>query len=51
MSQIHGDKLVCFGLLIWMSVSVGPWWIGLILFLCGMVVNLSVRLAKKKEGG
>ena len=52
MIQIYGEKIITLGILVWMSVSVGPWWIGAILFLCGMILNLLVALAKaKKEGG
>lgn len=45
-----GNGIVTLTMLVWMSVAVGPWWIGVIIFLCGMILNLLVTLAKKKEG-
>jgi hypothetical protein len=46
-----GNNVIALAMLVWMSVSVGPWWVGVIIFLCGMVMNLVVQLGKKKEGG
>jgi hypothetical protein len=42
------NGIILLGVLIWMSVSVGPWWVGLVLFLCQIVLDLLVRLAKKE---
>jgi hypothetical protein len=44
-----GEGIITLGILIWMSVSVGPWWIGLVLFMGGMILNLLVTLAKAKK--
>ena len=41
-----GGKLIVMAMLVWLSVSVGPWWVGLILFLGGLVVNLAVTLCR-----
>lgn len=35
-----GDAVFALALLVWMSVSVGPWWIGVLIFLVAWVVNL-----------
>lgn len=34
-----GDGLFTLGLWGWMMARVGPWWVGVILFLVGMLFN------------
>jgi len=34
-----GDGLLCLAMLIWLSVSVGPWWLGVALFVGAGFVN------------
>ncbi len=43
-----GGKFIALAMLLWLSVSVGPWWIGLILFLFGMIVSLAIKLDEKR---
>ena len=38
-----GDGIVIAGMLIWLSVSVGPWWVGLLLFAGAWVANLLAK--------
>lgn len=40
----YGDAIVVLGLAVWMSVAVGPWWVGVALFVAGFLVNLAVRM-------
>lgn len=35
-----GDELLLIALLVWLSVRVGPWWLGVVLFVAAWVVNL-----------
>lgn len=35
-----GDGLLLIALLVWLSVRVGPWWLGVVLFVAAWVVNL-----------
>ncbi len=42
-----GGKVMSLAMLVWLSVSVGPWWVGALVFLAGLVLNLLVALAKK----
>lgn len=52
MTTHYGNGFIMLGLLVWMSVVTGPWWIGLILFLVGWIVNLTVMLVREhKKGG
>ena len=47
-----GDALLQIAVLIWMSIAVGPWKIGLILFLVMWIVNIAERIwiaAQKKR--
>ena len=34
-----GDGLTIVAMLVWLSVSVGPWWLGLLIFVVAWVVN------------
>lgn len=45
----NSQGIISFGVLIWMSYSVGPWWIGVILFLLQLSVNLASRLVKEEK--
>jgi hypothetical protein len=42
-----GLHIISGGLLIWISVAIGPWWIGVMIFLIAWILNLSVMVAKK----
>lgn len=35
-----GDGLLFLALLVWMSVSVGPWWVGVMLFAGAYGINI-----------
>ena len=35
-----GDGLGILAMLVWLSVSVGPWWIGAVVFFGVLVVNI-----------
>ena len=35
-----GDGVVCLAMLVWLTVAVGPWWVGVTLFCGAMVLNL-----------
>lgn len=39
-----GDGFICFSMLIWLSYSVGPWWLGVVLFVVGFLLNLVQEL-------
>lgn len=34
-----GDGVLLLAMLIWLSVGVGPWWLGVVLFFGAMIVN------------
>jgi hypothetical protein len=34
-----GDALLSLVVLVWVSISVGPWWVGVIAFLAAWVLN------------
>lgn len=36
-----GDAVLPLGLLVWLSVSVGPWWVGLALFGVSWALNIA----------
>jgi hypothetical protein len=38
-----GDGIAIAGMLIWLSVSVGPWWLGAVLFVVAWWVNVLMR--------
>lgn len=35
-----GDAATILAMLAWLSASVGPWWLGLVLFFGGMLINI-----------
>jgi len=51
MDKHLGSRLLEFAILIWVSVSVGPWWLGVILYLAAWVVNLSATAFLKGKHG
>lgn len=38
-----GSHVIALGVLMWMSVSVGPWYVGVILFMLGWIFNMAWR--------
>lgn len=52
-----GDGLAHLAVLVWLSVAVGPWWVGLTIFLVAIAVNVVVmnphkfRRAPRSGGG
>lgn len=36
-----GAGIVIYGMLLWLSIEVGPWWVGLLIFAVGYAVNLA----------
>ncbi len=38
-----GDGLLHLAVLVWVSVGVGPWWVGVVLFVGALAVNLAQR--------
>lgn len=44
-----GEGIIMLGLLIWMSATVGPWWVGLVLFLLGCIANLAAKVVKAEK--
>lgn len=38
-----GDAIFLLGLFLWVTVAVGPWWVGIALFLAGGAVNYAVH--------
>lgn len=47
-----GTGLATAALVVWVSVAVGPWWLGLVLFLGAWVVNhLEHRLLEQRLRG
>lgn len=48
MARDIGGGFLSTAVLVWVSVSVGPWWVGIILLLGGLCLNLAAALAKKK---
>jgi hypothetical protein len=45
-----GERIVFIGWFLWMCVSVGPWWIGLILFGAGWIANMLLKDNSRAEG-
>ena len=45
--QDLGGRLIDLSVLVWLSISVGPWWVGVLLFMAGIIVNLSGTLVTK----
>lgn len=39
--QSLGDVIIDLGVLVWVSVAVGPWWVGVGLFLVGWLANVA----------
>jgi hypothetical protein len=42
-----GGKSLGLAAVIWLSVSVGPWWLGIILFMAAWIVNLAIKVSEK----
>jgi len=42
-----GSHVIAIGVLIWISVSVGPWYVGVILFMLGWIANLCLEAVQK----
>jgi hypothetical protein len=38
-----GDAVVVFGALIWLTVAVGPWWLGVALLALGWLLNRTTQ--------
>ncbi len=38
--QPWGTGLLYMSTLVWLSVSVGPWWLGVVLFCAAWVINI-----------
>lgn len=50
MNPKWGDGLLSLSVLIWMSYSVGPWWVGLVIFFSAGVMNaLEIRFWKRRK--
>jgi len=37
-----GDGLLCLAMLVWISIAVGPWWVGLLLFVSAGIINYAM---------
>lgn len=35
-----GEAFLGLAVLVWLSIAVGPWWVGVVLFLVGLGLNL-----------
>lgn len=44
-----GDGVLLLGLFAWMTVSVGPWWVGAGIFAAGWLLNAVVAIAKRNR--
>lgn len=44
-----GDALLLAALFLWVSVAVGPWWVGALIFAAGWVVNAAHAISKQKR--
>lgn len=42
-----GEALVLLAVLVWLSVSVGPWWVGIAIFIAGSLANRSASRLKR----
>lgn len=46
--MLLGDFILLVGILIWLAISVGPWWVAPILFVVAMIVNDMMNRALKR---
>jgi hypothetical protein len=46
-----GDAMLALALLVWMSLSVGPWWVGLLLLVGAWALNLAEILLRRTNHG
>lgn len=47
MTKDVGAHLLAFATFIWVTVAVGPWWLGALLLLAAICVNLAVALGRR----
>ena len=45
-----GGKLLTLATFVWVTVKIGPWWLGALLFLGAICINLTVALVLAKRG-
>lgn len=46
--MLIGDVILMIGLLVWMTISIGPWWLGLSMFILTIVFNVVHQYVKIK---
>jgi membrane protein implicated in regulation of membrane protease activity len=47
--MLLGDFILVWGLAIWMTVAVGPWYIGIILMLASLLLNSIIQKAIQRR--
>jgi hypothetical protein len=45
-----GSRVLLFGLWLWLTLAVGPWWLGVILLLLAMCVGLAAAEVERRRG-
>ena len=44
-----GDAFILFAMFLWLTIAVGPWWVGVILFFTSMLINTIVYYIKNRR--
>lgn len=44
-----GDAVFLFALWVWMTISVGPWWVGALIFVIGSALNIGESQYRKRH--